>query len=243
MSGKRAPGRRRLLLGLFMRVWLARQQAHNNQWTPRPRDATIISTTGPEPHRVLIFGSGPAVGWGVLTNEIALPGSLARALTRRTGRGTVVELVADMGITASNALPILRKIDLSRFDAIVFILGANDAVRLISLAKWQNRLSEVLSYLSQSSSPPLRTFVTGIPPVESAPGFKTRIGMIVAAHARQMNDITARACNPALSATYVPLGAVEPEKALRVRDGQTYRKWANTIADIIAPQLCATRKW
>jgi lysophospholipase L1-like esterase len=220
-----------------MRVWLARQQAHNNQWTPRPRDATTTSTTGPEPYRVLIFGSGPAVGWGVLSNEIALPGSLARALTRRTGRGTVVELVADMGITASNALPILRKIDISRFDAIVFILGANDAVRLITPVKWQNRLSEVLSYLSQRSSPTLRTFVTGIPPIESVPGFETRIGMIVAAHARQMNDITARVCNSALSETYVPLAAVEPENALRVRDGRTYQKWADDIADIIAQQL------
>jgi lysophospholipase L1-like esterase len=237
MSEIGMPDRRRLFVALFMRVWLARQQANNNQWTPRPRDATIIATIGPEPHRVLIFGSGPAVGWGVLTNEIALPGSLARALTRRTGRGTVVELVADIGITASNSLPILREIDTSHFDAIVFMLGANDAVRLITLAKWQNRLSEVISYLSQRSSPPSRTFVTGIPPIESVPGFETRIGMTVAAHARQMNEITARACNPALSATYVPLGVVEPTNALRVRDGRTYRKWANAIADVIAPQL------
>jgi hypothetical protein len=151
MSGNRLSPRRRLLLAQFMRVWLAFQQANNNQSTPRPRDATTISITGLEPYRVLIFGSGPAVGWGVVTNEIALPGSLARALSRRTGRGTTVELVADMGITARNALPILCKIDVSRFDAIVFILGANDAVRLIPLAKWQNRRSEVLSL-----DPPMR---------------------------------------------------------------------------------------
>ncbi|TXN31236.1 SGNH/GDSL hydrolase family protein [Lacisediminihabitans profunda] len=221
---------------------MAFQQANNNQWTPRPRDATTISITGLEPYRVLIFGSGPAVGWGVVTNEIALPGSLGRALSRRTGRGTTVELVADMGITARNALPILCKIDVSRFDAIVFILGANDAVRLIPLAKWQNRLSEILSYICQRSSPPLPTFVTGIPPIESVPGFETRIGMIVAAHARQMNSTTIRVCNSALSATYVPLAGLETTNAPKVRDGRTYREWANTIADIIAQQLVTVQE-
>jgi lysophospholipase L1-like esterase len=233
--------RRRLLLALFMRCWLAYQQADNNQWSPRPRDATTISTAGPDPDRVLIFGSGPAVGWGVLTNEIALPGSLARALTRRTRCGTQIELVADMRITVINALPMLRAIDTSRFDVIVLVLGANDAAKLMPLQTWQSRLFAVLSALHQKSSSPSRIFVTGIPPIDSVPGFKSRVGMIVAAHARQMNTITARMCNSALNATYVPLSTVEPTNALGVRDGQTYRKWADAIADVIAPQLDQVR--
>ncbi len=186
---------------------------------------------------MLIFGSGPAVGWGVLTNEIALPGSLARALSRRTGRGTKVELVADMRIAVGNALPMLCTIDMSRFDVIVVVLGANDAVRLMPLRKWRVEFFAVLSGLHEKSPELSRTFVTGIPPVESIPGFGTRLGKIVGAHALQMNDVTARLCGYALNATYVPLPAVEPTNALGVRDGQTYRKWAAAIADIIVPQL------
>lgn len=229
--------RHRLLAALLMRCWLAYQQANNNQWTPRPRDAPKASAAGPDADRVLIFGSGPAVGWGVLTNEIALPGSLARALTCRTGRGTIIELVADMRITVSNALPMLRAIDTSRFDVIVVVLGSNDAAKLMPLPTWHNRLFAVLSGLHQKSSRPSRTFVTGIPPIESVPGFNTRLGTIVATHSLRMNNVTARLCGVSVNATYVPLPAVVATNALGVRDGQTYRKWANAIADIIAPQL------
>ena len=220
-----------------MRCWLAFQQANNSQSTPRPRDATTVSAPGPNADRVLIFGSGPAVGWGVLTHELALPGSLARALTRKTGRGTEIELVADMRITVKNAVPILDALDISRFDVIVVVLGANDALRMMPLSTWHDRLFAVLSCLSQRSSGPTRMFVTGIPPIESVPGFRTRVGTIVATHALQVNTVTARLCMSTANATYVPLPGVNPAYAVGTRDGRTYRQWADTIADVVAPQL------
>jgi lysophospholipase L1-like esterase len=226
---------RRRIAAPLTRCWLAMQQTRN-QSAPRPSDAPEAYVPGPDADRVLIFGSGPAVGWGVLTNEIALPGSLARALSLRTGRGTEVELVADMRITVGNALPTLRAIDTSQFDVIVVVLGANDAVKLLPLPTWREQLSAVLSSLDQKTSGQSRTFVTAIPPVETIPGFASRLGRIVAAHALQMNEVTARLCDSS-NATFVPLPAVEPTNALGVRDGQTYRKWAATIADIMVPQL------
>jgi lysophospholipase L1-like esterase len=229
---------RRVLAAPFTRCWLAEQQA--NSQAPRPRDASEAYAAGPGADRVLIFGSGPAVGWGVLTNEIALPGSLARALRGRTGHGTKIELVADMEIAVSNALPMLRAIDLSRFDAIVVVLGANDAVRLMRLRTWRKRLAAVLGGVRQTLGQP-RAFVTGIPPIDFIPGFETRLGKIIATHALQMNSVTARLCGT-VNATYIPLPGIEPENELGVRDGQTYRKWADAIADIIAPQLDDLKK-
>jgi lysophospholipase L1-like esterase len=226
---------RRKLAALFMRCWLAEQQAHTQ--APRPRDAPEAFAAGPGGDHVLIFGSGPAVGWGVLTHDIALPGALARALRCRTGRGTKVELVADMRITVSNALPKLLAVDVSRFDVIVVVLGANDATILMPLPKWRERFLAVLSSVHQNSSGESRTFVTGIPPIESVPGFETRLGRMIASHALQMNSVIARLCGSSVNATYIPLPAVEPENELGVRDGQTYRKWADAIADIIAPQI------
>jgi lysophospholipase L1-like esterase len=226
---------RRLVVAPLTRSWLIQQQ-RLGQSVPRPSDAPEAFAAGPNADRILIFGSGPAVGWGVLTNQIALPGSLARALSRRTGRGTMVELVADMRITVNNAPQVLSAIDTSRFDVIVVVLGANDAVKLMSLPTWSKRFFAVLSGLDQRTSGQSRTFVTGIPPIETIPGFGSRLGAIVAAHALQMNNATARLCG-SVNATYVPLPAVEPTNALGVRDGQTYRKWASDIADIIAPQL------
>jgi lysophospholipase L1-like esterase len=141
-----------------------------------------------------------------------------------------------MRITVSNALPILLSIDLTRFDAILIVLGANDAVRLVSLSAWRDRFVGVLSGIHQNASGQPRMFVAGIPPIESVPGFQTRVGKIIATHALQMNSVTARLCGT-VNATYIPLPAVEPENELGVHDGQTYRKWADAIADILAAQL------
>lgn len=225
----------RPLAAPFTRSWLALQQT-TTQPTPQPVDAPEAYAPGPDPHHVLIFGSGPAIGWGVLTHGIALPGALARALSRRTGRGTRVELVADSRITVRSALPMLRVIDTSRFDAVVVVLGANYAFKLMPLSAWRERLVAVLSTLDQKTSGPSRTFVTGIPPVEPVPGFDSRLVRIVAAHAIRMNEETVQLCKSS-NATYVSLPAVKPTNALRVRDGNTYRQWADHIADVIAPQL------
>jgi lysophospholipase L1-like esterase len=227
------------ILAPVTRFWLVLQQTRN-QSAPRPRDAPEATAVGPDPVRVLIFGSGPAVGWAVLTHEIALPGWLARALTLSTGRGSRVELVANMRITVSNAGSMLSAMDTSRFDAIVVVLGTNDAIRLMPLPVWRERLRGVLSSIEQTSGGP-HTFVTGIPPVQTVPGYTSRLGRFVSAHAVKMNEVTARLCE-STNATFVPLSSVEPKNALGVRDGRTYRKWADAIAAVIAPQLDNSRR-
>jgi hypothetical protein len=226
------------ILAPVTRCWLVLQQTEN-QSAPRPRDAAEAAAVGTDPDRILIFGSGPAVGWAVLTHAIALPGSLARALTLRTGRGTKVELIADMRITVSNAGPMLKAADMSRFDAVVIVLGTNDAIRLMPLSIWRERFLAVLDSLDQTSGRP-QTFVTGIPPVQTIPGYTSRLGRFVSAHVRQMNEATLCLCESS-NATYVSLPSVEPTNALGVRDARTYRKWADTIAEVIAPQLNKSR--
>ncbi|MDQ1555326.1 MAG: hypothetical protein QOI02_328 [Actinomycetota bacterium] len=224
----------RLILAPITRCWLILQQTVN-QSAPRPRDAPEATVAGPDPDHLLIFGSGPAVGWAVLTHAIALPGSLARALTHRTGRGTRIDVVADMRITVSNAASRLAAIDTSRFNAVVVVLGTSDAIRLMPLAIWRGRLRAVLNTLDQRPGG-LRVFVTGIPPVQTIPGYASRLGLFVSAHALLMNEVMFRLCE-VTNATYVPLTSVEPTNSLGVRDGQTYRKWADTLAEVIAPQL------
>jgi lysophospholipase L1-like esterase len=195
---------------------------------------------GPDADRVLIFGSGPAVGWAVLTHAIALPGSLARAMSWRTGRGAVINLVADMRINVSNGGSVLRTIDTSRFDAVVVVLGTNDAIRLMPLAMWRKRFAAVLNTLDQAPGRP-HVFVTGIPPVQTIPGYTSQLGRFVSAHAVLMNDVTARLCE-STNATYVPLSSIQPLNSLGVRDGRTYRQWAEMIAEVIAPQLDNSRR-
>jgi hypothetical protein len=46
---------------------------------------------GLDPLRVLLFGSGPLIGYGVRERKDAVDGALARLLAERTGRGVIVE--------------------------------------------------------------------------------------------------------------------------------------------------------
>jgi lysophospholipase L1-like esterase len=224
----------RLILAPVTSCWLRTQQT-KNQTAPRPHDAPGAIEAGPNPDRVLIIGSGPALGWGVLTHAIALPGSLARALTLRTGRGTNVELIADMQITVSNAASMLEAIDRSRFDVVVVVLGTNDAIRLMPLAVWRERFLAVLDSFDQAAGRP-HIVVAGIPPGQTILGYASRLGKFVSTYAVKMNEVTAQLCESS-NATFVPLPSVVAKNALGVRDARTYGKWGDSIADAIAAQL------
>jgi hypothetical protein len=84
---------------------------------PHPTDSPHVHAPGADPDRVLLFGSGPAVGYGVLSNDLALPGHLARQLSTITGRGADIDVVADPEVTIQGSLALLRELNLSRSGA------------------------------------------------------------------------------------------------------------------------------
>jgi len=228
------------LLGLFMRAWLLSQQL-NSQSIPQPTDSPRARVDGFGCDRVLIVGSGPAVGWGVTSHEIALPGSLARALASQTRRGTDVDLVADMRINIGNLARVLRRIAPERYDVIVLVLGANDAVSLTPLSRWRERLSATLSMLESCTQAPTRIVVTGIPPIRSVPGFRSRLGALAENHGTRMNLITAELCGALARTAFAPLSGIGELPRSRFGDGRTYRVWAAEIADVVAPRLSQAR--
>jgi hypothetical protein len=119
---------------------------------PRPGDAPQAHSAGVDSDRILVFGAGPAVGWGVLSHDLALPGALARALTARTRRGADIDVVSNPRITVRSALDSLEQLRLWRYDGIVVALGVNDAVNLTSVRSWRRELSAVLNLLEHESS-------------------------------------------------------------------------------------------
>jgi hypothetical protein len=228
------------LLGAFMRAWLVCQQ-YNSQSIPQPVDAPRAHADGLGCDRVLIVGSGPAVGWGVTSQEIALPGWLARALSSHTRRGTDVDLVADMRINVGNIARTLRGLALEQYDLIVLVLGANDAVSLTPLSRWRKLLSASLTRLEASTPPGTRIVVTGIPPIGSVPGFRSRLGALAQDHGAQMNLITAELCRGRARTVFAPLSGIGELPRSRFGDGRTYRAWASEIADAVIPVLLQAR--
>lgn len=230
----------RYVTTLVMRAWLATRQ-FNAQSVPRPTDAPRVYVAGMSSARVLIFGSGAAIGWGVVSHELALTGALARALASRSGRGADVEVVADMRITARNALSILHRVDAGAYDVVVVVLGANDAAAQTSLTRWVHGLSGILAHLAASTSSKAQLFVTGIPAIHSVPGFGHRFGIIATEHAARINQKSKELCAPLDRVTFVPLPQAERLPAGRFGDGHTYRLWATAIAEVVAPTLHSAR--
>jgi hypothetical protein len=223
-----------------LRAWIASKSGEVDR-LPRPRDAPESHSLGVDSDRVLIFGGGPAVGWGVLSHEIALPGALARALSRRTGRGADVYVVAVPRLKIGSAFDVLNRMKLCRYDAVVVTLGVNDAGALTPLSFWKRDLTSTLRMIGRRSSLDARIFLAGVHPIRSIPVYDSPLGAVADAHARKMNTVSALVCSQLPRVTYVPLSAPEPCSPLRFRDAMSYRHWAEELADRIAPQLDAER--
>jgi len=228
----------RWVLGPILRAWVA-SKTEEVEGLPRPSDEPEWHAPGPDPHRVLIFGGGPAVGWGVLSHALALPGSLARALSHRTRRGAQTIAWAVPRLKIDSALKELGRIELGSYDALVVTMGINDAGGMTSLKSWEQGMSTFLRVIKQRSSTQLQIFVAGVHPIRSIPVYDSPLGSIVEAHATKMNAITDRICENLPSVTYVALTAPEPSGSVRFRDAKTYRHWAEELAERMAPQLDA----
>jgi hypothetical protein len=85
---------------------------------------------GLDPVRVLLFGSGPLIGYGVRTRRDAVDGPLARLLAQTTGRGVVIESRVRLSLPTRGA--------------VLSLGGAGTAT--FQVAVWAPRFSEELEY-------------------------------------------------------------------------------------------------
>ncbi|WP_165068471.1 GAF domain-containing protein [Marisediminicola senii] len=206
---------------------------------PRPVDAPVGHVGGFDSDRIVILGAGPAAGWGVTTHDLALPGSLARALTARTGRGSDIRLIANPEMCAGNAAQALDGFNLSRYDAVVIILGVNDSTRLTPVQRWRDDVTELIEKVGRSAPHEVKIVVTGVQPIRSIPVFDSVTGAIADAHADVLNRETEQLCGVTGSATFVPLTVLPPtdDSEERYRAPTQYAHWADQIADVLAPLL------
>jgi len=204
---------------------------------PRPTGPARANAAGRDSLRAMIFGAGPAVGWGVATHDLALPGAFARALSAATGRGADVDLAADPDISISSALQAILATQLWRYDVIVIVLGVNDATRLTPLDTWQQKLDDLVAGVEEATSTETKIVVTGIQPIRSIPTFDSVFGTVADQHAAEMNAITQQVCARSERATFAPLTSVSAVNTTRHREPAAYTHWAGEIARVIPAGL------
>lgn len=207
---------------------------------PRPFDDPHGFAPGPHPDRILVLGAGPAVGWGVTSHTLALPGALARALAARTGRGCTVDLVADPHLDSATAHLALHAATLTRYDGIIIVLGVNDALRFTPTTTWRRHLETLLDTLTPRTGRVTPILVTGVQPVTSLKFLDSLTGALADSHARRLNTVTSALCNATPQATFVPLPGATSD-GNRHRSPAQYDRWARVILEPLANALAELR--
>lgn len=221
----------------LVQLWVAKSSEQLDS-VPRPTDLPHAHAPGGNPIRVLVVGSGIAVGWGVLSHDLALPGSLARVLAAQTGRGCEVDLVADHDLSITGALALLAPLDLSRYDAIVMTLGVNDALSLTPVGLWEKNLRRVVATIADRASQ-AQFVLTGVQSIRSIPTFAGRLGAIADSHAASMNTISKRVCGEFGRAHMLQLSVPVKADPTRHRGSKDYLRWARELAPLLLTGVVA----
>jgi hypothetical protein len=207
---------------------------------PKPEGVARAHAPGVSPDRVLLFGSGPAVGWGVRSHDLGLAGHLARAVSQSTGRGVDVDVLADPAMRTPTARRVLADRDLTRYDAVVVVTGINDALEMTDLTKWRRAFVDLLVHIETetggASSPVL---VTGIQAPSEVTVFRIACGGLVDRHAAALNEVIRDVCS-----THPRVHVLMPPSPLSGHDDRDqliakYARWGEAQAELLAPMLDA----
>lgn len=206
---------------------------------PRPHGLPRAVADGPSADRILLIGSGPAVGWGVASHDLALPGALARALRARTGRGAVVDVIADPAMMASGLAAVLAGARLERYDAVVTTVGTNEALRFTTPREWRRRVTRALDVWAARVRRGPMLLMVGIIPLRLLPTFTGLAARAVDRLAVTLNSATDELVQPGSSVrtTLLPvLGDAACDSLGRFTpDG--YAFWAGQLAAELVDHL------
>ncbi|CAN5151561.1 hypothetical protein BH09ACT5_BH09ACT5_07890 [soil metagenome] len=216
------------------RFWLA-TSAQSWRNLPTPSDPPLVHSPGFDPHRVLLLGSGIAVGYGVMSHDLALGGHLARELSALTGRGASVDIASRSDMSPSMARTTLAGLDLARFDALVLTLGGLEALTLLPALRWRKELRQLLEELKREAptSPEVLLVETAAPLLAGLPSM---VGRIIWRALQQLNRETAALCEEYDSTTFVPFAPAQGD-VTTLTGRTTYRSWAELIAPAVARAL------
>jgi hypothetical protein len=207
---------------------------HSWRSLPTPTDDPIAIAAGPSPERVLLVGSGLAVGFGVLTHTLSLGGHLARALSQQTSHGTSVEILARPDLRLHETVSLIDLLDAPRFDAIVMTFGGAEAAESMSPRRWGRDLDKFITEIRRAGLPELRVFVVAVPQLPSQVDVHV-LARMMRRNVNVINEESRRVCARHAHTHFV---AFDPTEGVDQPMGSaTYAQWGRLIAAPIARAL------
>lgn len=200
----------------------------------RPADSPQAFVAGRQSLRVLLAGSGPVVGWGVGSHDLALPGALARAIAATTGRGVVVDVLTQETAGVHRVARMVRGAGAGRYDLVILSATVADTVRMVEPRRWAAHVTALLREVRGSGAGQVAWL--GAQPIRSLPPFDDEFRDFVREHAERLNRAAEQACAET-GVTFLPLPESPKPEGGRHRSPADYLFWARWITDALAPAL------
>jgi len=207
----------------------------------RPADAPQGFAAGRRNVRVLLAGSGPVVGWGVASYDLALPGALARVIGSSTGRGAVVDVVAHPSAGVRRLRSLVAAAGPERYEVVVLSATLADSLRLPDPERWGERVRSLLREVRTARGAGGAVVWLGAQPIRSFDPDDAGPTRIAQGHAERLNLVAERVCREE-GALFVPLPAPPHAESTRHRGPADYLFWARRIADVLVPALVEPRR-
>jgi hypothetical protein len=205
----------------------------------QPKDVPAVRSGDPIADRIVLLGNGPSHGWGVVTHQLALVGQLASAVSQRTARACDADLIGAEAMNVRSALAWLGDRELRGDDAIVLMIGFNDALRFTPVATWKRELRLLIDGIAVRMRRGSSLTVVGIPPIQSFSAYGSLTGRMSDQHRVLLNKAS-RQIAELRGITYLELPVAETANGSEA-SAALYRDFAARIADQVAPELVATR--
>ncbi|WP_347753701.1 protealysin inhibitor emfourin [Agrococcus sp. ProA11] len=223
----------------------AKQVQQGLVWLPEPTGARHGTIDAPDgsgaPLRLLAIGDSTATGVGAARLEDGLVLQTANRLAVSERRGVEWRIV---GLEGSSAAQVLRdqlpKVE-GEWDAILLLVGANDALQLVGRSAFERTVCALLDGLGAHLAPGGVIGVTGTPQIDTFIWLPQPIRSLIGGHARTLDDVQQRLAAADPRVIHLPTPAiVEPEQ--HAADGfhpsaAGYRLWSSIVAPRVAAAL------
>lgn len=195
-----------------------------------PESPVGISTlvVGTAPIRIVLFGAGPLVGYGVTTRAEAMDGPLAEMVADRTGRGVVLESRVRVDVTVADSVASLGGSGTASFSVAVWSPSFLEGVVRQSRASWRRELQAMCLEFRRTSDAPLVIALLPLPlranPIAvSGRRWANRINAVIDEVAATQQDVRTVAVEPF---SFADLNAPMTDPAL-------FRRAAALVAPVV----------
>ena len=148
--------------------------------------------SGRDPVSILVLGDSTAAGVGAQTQDEALPGNLARRLSREWERGAKWRAVGENGATTADIVRrYLAEATAQKYDLIFVSIGANDALTLRSRRAFRRNFRTILRRL-RSVSPHALILVSSFPGFAQFAALPNPLRWALALHSQSLEEAARR---------------------------------------------------